>query len=98
MNNLSRRRFIALGGAGLAAVPLSSILNSAIAAELPMVDPESAQAGALQYAAASTTAGQNCANCVLYQGDAEAAGGACALFPGSQVGKEAWCAAWAAKP
>lgn len=98
MKNLSRRRFIALGGAGLAAVPLSSILNSAVADELPMVDPESAQAAALQYAAVSATEGQDCANCVLYQGEADSAGGACALFPGSQVGKEAWCAAWSAKP
>lgn len=98
MKNLSRRRFIALGGVGLATVPLSSMLNSAVAAELPMVDPESAQAAALQYAAVSVKDGQNCANCVLYQGDADAAGGACALFPGTQVGKDAWCAAWAAKP
>ena len=98
MKNLSRRRFIALGGVGLATVPLASILNSAVADELPMVDPESAQAAALQYAAVSTKEGQNCANCVLYQGDAEAAGGACALFPGTQVGKDAWCAAWSAKP
>ena len=98
MKNLSRRRFIAMGGASLAAVPLSAILNSAVADELPMVDPESAQAGALQYAAVSTVEGQNCANCVLYQGDAESEGGACALFPGTQVGKDAWCAAWSAKP
>ncbi len=97
MKNLSRRRFMALGGAGLAAVPLSSILTSAVADELPMVDPESPQAAALQYEVASSKEGQNCANCVLYQGEAEAAGGACGIFPGSQVGKEAWCAAWAAK-
>jgi hypothetical protein len=73
------------------------MLNTAVADDLPMVDPESAQAKGLQYEAVSSKEGKNCANCILYQGDAEAAGGACALFPGSQVGKEAWCAAWAAK-
>jgi len=62
MKNLSRRRFIALGSASLAAVPLSTLLTPAVASELPMVDPESAQAKALQYAEASSTEGQNCAN------------------------------------
>ena len=97
MKNLSRRKFIALGTAGLATVPVASMLNTAIADDTPMVDPESAQAKGLQYEVASSKEGQNCANCILYQGDAEAAGGACALFPGSQVGKEAWCAAWSPK-
>ncbi len=97
MKTLNRRRFIALGGAGLAAVPLSTLINPAMADELPMLDPKSAVAVGLQYEEMSTKDGKNCANCALYQGAEGDAGGACPLFQGSQVGKDAWCAAWAAK-
>ena len=97
MKHLSRRNFIALGTAGLATVPLASILNTAVADDLPMVDPASAQAVGLQYAEATPVEGKNCANCALYQGLADDDGGPCALFPGSQVGKDAYCIAWAAK-
>jgi hypothetical protein len=42
-------------------------------------------------------AGQNCANCALYQGKAGDAAGACPLFAGKQVSAKAWCSAWAKK-
>jgi len=97
MKNLSRRRFIAMGSVGLATIPVSSMLSTAVADDLPMVDPESAQAKALQYVTATATEGQMCSNCVLYQGDADTPAAACGVFPGSSVGKDAWCAAWSPK-
>ena len=42
-------------------------------------------------------AGQNCANCALYQGKATDAAGLCPLFAGKQVSAKAWCSAWAKK-
>ena len=42
-------------------------------------------------------AGQNCANCALFQGKAGAATGPCALFPGKDVAAKGWCQAWAKK-
>jgi hypothetical protein len=42
-------------------------------------------------------AGQNCANCALYQAKAGDAAGACPLFAGKQVSAKAWCSAWAKK-
>ena len=42
-------------------------------------------------------AGQNCANCALYQGKAGAASGPCALFPGKDVTAKGWCQAYAKK-
>ena len=42
-------------------------------------------------------AGQNCANCALYQAKAGDAAGACPLFAGKQVAPKAWCSAWAKK-
>lgn len=42
-------------------------------------------------------AGQNCANCALFQGAASASSAGCALFPGKQVASKGWCNAWAKK-
>ena len=42
-------------------------------------------------------AGQNCANCVLYQGKAGDAAGNCPLFAGKPVTAKGWCSAWAKK-
>jgi hypothetical protein len=72
-----------------------------------MVDEKNAQAGALGYAAdasrvdpkkyAKYAAGQNCANCALYQGKAADKAGGCPLFAGKQVTAAGWCSAWAKK-
>lgn len=42
-------------------------------------------------------AGQNCANCALYQGKAGDKAGGCPLFAGKQVAGAGWCSAWAKK-
>ena len=72
-----------------------------------MVDEKDAQAGALGYAAEASrvdakkypkyAAGQNCANCALYQGKAGDKAGGCPLFAGKQVTAAGWCSAWAKK-
>ena len=71
------------------------------------LDEKDAQAVALGYVAeASKTdtqkfpkyaAGQNCANCALYQGKAGDAAGGCPLFGAKQVAAKGWCSAWAKK-
>lgn len=72
-----------------------------------LVDEKDAQAAALGYVADAKlvdvkkhpkfTAGQNCANCVLYQGKATDKAGGCPLFAGKQVAGPGWCSAWAKK-
>jgi len=72
-----------------------------------MVDEKDAQAGAIGYVAeasradakkyAKYAAGQNCANCALYQGKAGDKAGGCPLFAGKQVAAAGWCSAWAKK-
>jgi hypothetical protein len=42
-------------------------------------------------------AGNNCANCALFQAKAGAAAGGCPLFAGKQVAAKGWCSAWAKK-
>jgi hypothetical protein len=72
-----------------------------------LVDEKDAQAAALGYVAEAKradakkypkyAAGQNCANCALYQGKATDKAGACPLFAGKQVAGTGWCSAWAKK-
>ena len=71
------------------------------------LDEKDPQAVALGYVADATkadakkftkyAAGQNCANCALYQGKAGDAMGNCPLFAGKQVAAKGWCSAWAKK-
>ena len=42
-------------------------------------------------------AGQQCANCALFQGTAGAAAGPCPLFAGKSVAAKGWCSAYAKK-
>jgi hypothetical protein len=42
-------------------------------------------------------AGQNCANCQLFQGKATDAWGGCPLFGAKQVAGKGWCNAWVKK-
>ncbi|ABM35589.1 high-potential iron-sulfur protein [Polaromonas naphthalenivorans] len=76
-------------------------------APAPLVQDSDPQAVALGYKSDATkadkakypkyAAGQQCANCALYQGKPTDAAGACPLFAGKQVGAKAWCSAWAKK-
>ena len=72
-----------------------------------LVDEKDAQAVALGYVAEAKradvkkypkfAAGQNCANCALYQGKPGDKAGPCPLFAGKQVAAAGWCSAWAKK-
>ncbi len=96
----TRRIFLMTMTAGTAALGGGAFAQA-------MVDEKSPQAAALGYVADATkadikkfpkyAAGQNCANCALYQGKATDAAGACPLFAGKQVSAKGWCSAWAKK-
>ena len=72
-----------------------------------LLDEKDAQATALGYVAEAKradvkkypkfVAGQNCANCALYQGKAADKAGGCPLFGAKQVAGAGWCSAWAKK-
>ena len=71
------------------------------------LDEKDPQAAALGYVAEAKrvdakkfpkfAAGQNCANCALFQGKAADRAGGCPLFAGRQVASAGWCSAWAKK-
>ena len=99
MTDIKRRKFVTYLSAGAAIVPLSALITSlpSHAADAPAVDPTSAQAKALQYAAVSEVEGQICKDCALYSPKKGTTTGACPLFPGSSVPAEAHCSAFVAK-
>lgn len=97
MTDIKRRKFVTLMGAGATVLPLSALVASLPSHAADMVDPESAQAKALQYVAESENAEQNCSNCTLYQGAEGDESGPCALFPGAAVSSAGWCSAWVPK-
>jgi len=103
MNN-TRRTFIMTMAATAAA--LTSTAHAQAQAQ-PKLDEKDPQAVALGYFADATKtdikkfpkykAGQNCANCALYQGKATDAWAGCPLFAGKQVAGKGWCNAWVKK-
>ncbi len=95
---MNRRKFLSIATVSTAIPVLTLIADStALAADLPMVDAESAQAKALKYETVSQTDGKSCDACSLYQGSADSQSGACPLFAGSNVSAKAVCSAWTAK-
>lgn len=99
----TRRRFIELvpvaGAAFLVARPAL--------AQGAMVQESDPQAVALGYVSDATkadkakypkyAAGEECANCALYQGKPGAASGPCPLYAGKQVAAKGWCSAYTKK-
>jgi hypothetical protein len=83
----------------------STVAISELARAQALVDEKDAQAGGLGYVADAKrvdakkfprfAAGQNCANCALYQGKPTDKAAGCPLFPGKQVAGAGWCNAWA---
>jgi ribosomal protein S12 methylthiotransferase accessory factor YcaO len=76
-----------------------------IASDMPQVDENGPQAMGLAYRHDASTvdatrhtryeSGQQCANCVLFQGGDQAWGG-CPLFAGKAVKRTGWCSAYSA--
>ena len=81
---------------GLVAIPVVAIAGFQSNAYAAMLSADDPTAKALSYTDKSTTAGQTCANCGIYQGGA-AATGACPIFPGKDVAAAGWCKSWVAK-
>jgi len=82
---------------GLVSIPVLAITGLPSTSYAAMVSADDPTAKALSYTAKSTTAGQTCANCSLYQGGT-AASGPCPIFPGKDVAAAGWCKSWVAKP
>ncbi len=81
---------------GLVSIPVLAITGLPSTSYAAMVSADDPTAKALSYTAKSTTAGQTCANCSLYQGGTAAAG-PCPIFAGKDVAAPGWCKSWAAK-
>ena len=72
-----------------------------------MLDEKDAQAVALGYVEDATkadtarfknyVAGNECSNCMLYQGKVGDATGPCPLFAGKAVAAKGWCTSWVKK-
>ena len=107
MSKIARRTFMQLSAAATAGAFLHTS-RDAMAQDLPPVDPESASAQALKYvhdAAEVDPADrvrpaevQDCANCMLIQGNDGDEWRPCPLFPNQLVASAGWCSAWAPKP
>jgi len=97
----TRRRFIRIAAAGLAAAPLAGAWVSQTAQAAPVrvreSDPNASAVGYKEDATKSARkdATETCANCNLYSGKEGAAVGACALFQDNLVNANGWCTAWA---
>jgi hypothetical protein len=100
----SRRTFIATIPVGIAAVAASR-LAVAEPVRVPEDDPAAAAIGYRHNAAEVDVekfpryqAGQNCANCALYQGAADAEWAPCAVLGNRLVAGAGWCVAWVPRP
>ena len=90
-HSIDRRKFVK----SISALAVIPALAPALA-RAAQLDPENAQAKALQYTHKSQIADKNCGNCQLYTGAAGAEWGPCNIFPGQEVAAAGWCAAWVA--
>lgn len=104
---IDRRGFGRICAGAAAAAVLLGRGTASVAADLPHVDENSAQAKSLGYTSdaskvdkakyANFVAGSQCSGCQLFQGGA-AEWGPCPLFAGSAVSAKGWCSAFAKKP
>lgn len=89
------------------ATAATAVMAVSEASAQAMVDEKDPQAVGLAYKADGTkvdkaknpkfAAGNNCANCALFQAKAGDKAGNCPLFAGKQVATAGWCNAYAAK-
>jgi hypothetical protein len=100
---VGRRRFVVLGGAGVAAASLSGTLFVSAAHAADTLSETDPTAAALGYkvdagkAAARKDPTAVCGGCALYAGKPGDANGPCSVFGGRLVSAKGWCTAWAKK-
>lgn len=105
----SRRRIVKGCVLSAALIPTAGwLVEEAMAAALPALDPSDPTAKALGFvtdsskvdAAANPThkPGQKCGVCAQFQGAAGDAAGGCNIFAGKSVPQNGWCKVWAQKP
>lgn len=100
---VSRRRFIKIGAAGLAAAPFATALVSGTAEAVDKVSESDPTAVALGYKMDANKASNRkdtaavCGNCNLYAGKPGEVEGPCSLFGGKLVDAKGWCGAWVKK-
>ena len=90
--SISRRTLLK----GLATIPVVAAVGYAATASAEAVSTDDPVAQSLAYTPNSTTEGQSCAGCNLYQGGTAAAG-PCAIFGGKDVQATGWCKSWVKK-
>jgi hypothetical protein len=97
-----RRRALKFALAGIAAMPLSTLVvqRNAWGGELPHLAEDDPTAKALSYVhdandapAGKRKPGTLCKNCNLIQGQ-EGEWRPCSLFPGKAVNENGWCVGW----
>jgi High potential iron-sulfur protein len=99
--SLSRRRLLRRLALGASVAPVAAgALRTALAASAPLLSVDAPEAKAVKYVenakdAKGAGAGNNCANCALYQGPDGSTQGPCQLFPGKEVKAAGWCSSWA---
>jgi hypothetical protein len=99
----SRRTFLARS-AGLGSALVLAPLARAVQADgdkLSVADPAARAVGYTEAAAQvdkgkypTWSAGQNCSNCSLFQGQSTDAWGGCTLFGAKQVAAAGWCSSY----
>ena len=104
--NIRRRSFLKISSFVAAAVAMG-VRAGISTAQGAQVDEKDATAQSLGYKHDATkvdkakfpkyAAGQNCANCQLFQGKPGDAWGPCPIFPGKNVNAKGWCSAYIKK-
>jgi hypothetical protein len=104
--DIGRRDFLKAGSLAVVSAAIAGSAGTA-AAQAAKVDEKDAQAQTLGYKHDATKvdkakfakylAGQNCANCTLYQGKPTDAWGGCPIFANKQVAAKGWCSAYVKK-
>ncbi|MFD1560574.1 high-potential iron-sulfur protein [Paraburkholderia silviterrae] len=104
--NVYRRNFLLVNVTAIASAALLAKLPAALAAD-NQVQETDPTAQSLGYRADAShvdkakypayVAGQNCANCALYQGPASSSSGPCPIFGGKVVSATGWCSAYSKK-
>lgn len=99
--NTSRRVLLKKLACGITLIPLLDLgIERVFADDLPLLKVDDPAAKALKYVedaskSSAASPGNNCENCMLYQGAIGSTQGPCSVFPGKQVKAKGWCSSWA---